>query len=97
MKNSAVTYRNLDPYINQEIISYGAFGRHDAFETKQNPVGSWAWKPLSVSVFVCREQTPASMTFLEFQRANSNSCSPRKEGDAETREEQPKNKSAALW
>ena len=37
------------------------------------------------------------MTFLEFQRANSNSCSPRKGGDAETREEQPKNKSVAFW
>ena len=47
-------------------------------------------------VFVCKEQTPASMTFLEFHRANSNSCSSREGGDAETREEQPKNKSAAL-
>ena len=40
MKNSAVTDRNLDPHIKQEIISYGASGRHDAIEIKQNPVGS---------------------------------------------------------
>ena len=91
MKNSAVTDTNLDPHIKQEIISYGAFGRYDATETKQNPVGSWA------PIFVCREQTPASMTFFEFQRANSSSCSSREGGDAETREEPPKNKSAALW
>ena len=36
------------------------------------------------------------MTFLEFQRAGSNHCWSGKGGEAETREEQPRNNSAAL-
>ena len=36
------------------------------------------------------------MTFPEFQRADSNSCLSGKGGDAEIREEQPRNNSAAL-
>ena len=35
-----------------------------------------------------KQQTPASMTFPEFQRADFNSCSSNKIEDAETREEQ---------
>ena len=45
---------------------------------------------------VCREQTPASKTFPEFLRGNLNSCSSGKGEDAETKEEQPGNNSAAL-
>ena len=37
---------------------------------------------------VCKQQTPASVTFPEFQRADLNSCSPNKVEDAETRQEQ---------
>ena len=45
---------------------------------------------------VCREQTPASLTFPEFLRVDLNSCSSGKGEDAETKEEQPGNNSAAL-
>ena len=45
---------------------------------------------------VCREQTPASKTFPEFLRGDLNSCSSGKGEDAETKEEQPGNNSAAL-
>ena len=60
--------------------------------------GSWAWKPFYVPcfLFVGNRLHSASMTFPEFQRADSNSCYSGKGGDAETREEQSRKNSAAL-
>ena len=66
-------------------------------ETEQDPVGLLGTEAfLCPPYLVCREQTPASMTFPELQRADSNSCSSGKGGDAETTEEQSRNNSAAL-
>ena len=44
-------------------------------ETKQDPMGLLGTKAFLCPLFlVCGEQSPASMTFPEFQRADSNSC-----------------------
>ena len=44
-------------------------------ETEQDPLGLLGMEAFLCPPFlVCREQTPASMTFPEFQRAGSNSC-----------------------
>ena len=44
-------------------------------ETEKDPVGLLSMEAFLWPLFlVCREQTPASMTFPEFQQANSNSC-----------------------
>ena len=44
-------------------------------ETEQDPRGLLGTEAFPCSPFlVCREQTPASMTFPESQRAGSNSC-----------------------
>ena len=51
---------------------------------------------LCLPFLVSREQSPASMTVPQFQRADLNSCQSGKGGNAETREEQPRNNSAAL-
>ena len=40
--------------------------------------GALGHRSLSMSPISCREQTPASMTFPEFQRTNLNSCQSRK-------------------
>ena len=58
--------------------------------------GSWTWKLFCPWFLVCREQTPASMTFPESQRADLNSCSSGKGEDAEARKGQPGNNSTAL-
>ena len=69
---------------------------HHVTETKQDPSGSWAWKPLCPQFLLCRKQASASKTFPEFQSAGSNSCYWEKEGNLETSEEQPINSSVAL-
>ena len=44
-------------------------------ETEQDPVGFLGMEAFLCPLFlVCWEQTPASMTFPEFHRADSNSC-----------------------
>ena len=55
-------------------------------ETRQDPV--------RLLGTVCREQTPAFMTFAESQRFKQLLIG--KGGDGETREEQPKNNSAGV-
>ena len=43
--------------------------------TEQDPVGLLGLEAFLFPPFlVCREQTPASLTFPEFQREDSNSC-----------------------
>ena len=59
-----------------EIPGLGALGR------RQCPVGSWERKPFIFFLFL-EGKIPASVTFLELQRADSNNCS--------SREEQPRN------
>ena len=72
-------------------------GEGHVTETKHDPVGLLGMEAFLCPMFlVCREQAPASMTFPESQRADSNSCQSGKGGDAETREEQPRNNNAAL-
>ena len=44
-------------------------------EAQQGPVGLLSTEAFPCSLFlVCRQQTQASMTFPELQRADSNSC-----------------------
>ena len=47
----------------------------NSYETKQDPVGLLGTEAFPCPPFlVCREQAPASMTFPELQREDSNSC-----------------------
>ena len=58
--------------------------------------GSWTWKLFCPWFIICREQTPASMTFPDSQRADLNSCSSGKGEDAEARKGDQRNRSSAF-
>ena len=66
-------------------------------ETKQDPEGLLSTEIFCVPCFLfVKEQTPASMNFLESERAGSNSFQSEKGGHAKTRKKQSRNNSAAL-